>query len=124
MAYILLCSLPIPAHEIYTPSSNSRDLDQESMAPKPTPLILYYIPPSVWHIPLSFFFLPFLSLHHLRILPICLLVILYVASRHILDNLPPLPQNWYKQYYFLIAKISRNETSYNTQNWSPLGLTG
>lgn len=37
MSCILLCNLPIQAHEIYTPSSNSRDLEQESMAPKPTP---------------------------------------------------------------------------------------
>ena len=47
MSCILLCNLPIQAHEIYTPSSNSRDLEQESMAPKPTPLNLHHIPPSV-----------------------------------------------------------------------------
>lgn len=46
MSCILLYNLPIPAHKIDTPSSDSRDLDQGSMAPEPTPLISYHIPPS------------------------------------------------------------------------------
>ena len=107
MSCILLCNLPIQAHEIYTPSSNSRDLEQESMAPKPTQ------PLSSLSLTHSFaFFLSSLSLtppsqYSSNLSPGHPLCLLQTHSRHS----APLPQNWYKQYYFLIAKISRKETS-------------
>lgn len=47
MTCILICNLPIQAHEVYAPSSNRKDLEQESIAPKPTPLILHHILPSI-----------------------------------------------------------------------------
>lgn len=78
--------------EVYAPSSNRKDLEQESIAPKPTPLILHHILPlNLTH---SFYLSSSSSsLHHLKILPICLLghplCHLQTHSRHS----SPLPQN-------------------------------